>query len=237
MSQEQETPKHIRSKALNWSKLLSAATVLVATSTVVLHVIGATRHQNYLNFWGINHGLFPKTTDWTLINGYYGVFDRFVAILSATLSNLHWVVIVSIILGIYIFLLLTPIGGPAKKPAWFDRLSPSWQRLFRQVMLTAICVLISPIALLVVTTFIAIPAAFGETAGKSAAEREASEYKKGCELANFPCVELSKDGSIIATGFVLEINPSHIAIFDEKLQRARVLPMENVAITSKKTIK
>lgn len=237
MSQEQETPKDIRSKALNWSKLLSAATVLVAASTVVLHVIGAARHQSYLNFWGINQGLFPKTTDWTLINGYYGVFDRFVAILSATLSNLHWLAIVSIILGIYVFVLLTPSGEPTKKPAWFDRLSIGWQRFFRQVMLTAIYVLISPIALFFVTTFIAVPAAFGEVAGRSAAEREASEYKKGCELARLPCVELSKDGSIIATGFVLDINPSHIAIFDEKLQRARVLPMENVAITSKKSIK
>jgi hypothetical protein len=237
MSQEQETPKDIRSKALNWSKLLSAATVLVAACTVVLHVIGATRHQNYLSFWGINHGLFPKTTDWTLINGYYGVFDRFVAILSATLSNLHWLAIASIILGIYVFLLLTPIGGPAKKPAWLDRLSPGWKRLLRQVALTAICVLASPFVLVLVTAFLAVPAAFGEIAGKSAAEREVAEYKKGCELARTPCVELSKDGSIIATGFVLDINPSHIAIFDEQLQRARVLPMENVAITSKKSIK
>lgn len=104
-------------------------------------------------------------------------------------------------------------------------------------MLTAIYVLTSPIALFFVTSFIAVPAAFGEVAGRFAAEREASEYKKGCELARAPCVELSKDGSIIATGFVLDINPSHIAIFDEKLQRARVLPMENVEITSKKSIK
>lgn len=237
MSQEQETPKDIRSKALTWSKLLSAATVLVAASTVVLHVIGATRHQNYLSFWGINHGLFPKTTEWTLINGYYGVFDRFFAILSTTLSNLHWLAIASIILGIYVFVLFTPIGGPAKKPAWLDRLSPGWQRFLRQVMLTAIYVLVSPFVLVLVTAFLAVPAAFGEIAGQSAAEREAPEYKKGCELARVPCVELSKDGSIIATGFVLDINPSHIAIFDEQLQRARVLPMENVALTSKKSIK
>lgn len=237
MSQEQEIPKDIHPQALNWSKLLSAATVLVAASTVVLHVIGATRHQSYLNFWGINQGLFPKTTDWNLLNGYYGVFDRFVAILSATLSNIHWLVIASIILGIYVFVLLTPSGNPVKTPAWLGGLSTGWQRFLRQVMLTSVFVLLSPLALFLVTTFFAVPAAFGEIAGESVAESAAAEYKKGCELSRYPCVELNKGGSIIATGFVLDINPSHIAIFDEKLQRARVLPMENVAITSKKSIK
>lgn len=237
MSQEQETPKEIRSKALNWSKLLSAATVLVAASTVVLHVIGALRHRTYLNFWGINQGLFPKTTDWTLINGYYGVFDRFVAILSATLGNIHWLAIAGIILGIYVFVVLTPNNGPIRIPAWLGGLSTGWQRFLRQVMLTSVFVLLSPLALFLITAFFAVPAAFGEIAGESAAEREAAEYQKGCAHARAPCVELSKDGSIIATGFVLDINPSHIAIFDEQLQRARVLPMENVAITSKKSIK
>jgi hypothetical protein len=237
MSQDLETQKNSWLKAPNWPAMLSVTTALIAFSTVMLHLIGATRHRNYLNFWGIDQGLFPKAADWTLINGYYGVFDRFIAILGATLSSLHWLAFAGIILGIYVFVLCTPSSGSAKKPAWLERRSARFQRFFRQVALTTIIVWFSPLALFVFTAVLAVPAAFGEIAGKSAAEREASEYVKGCKQSSISCVELSKDGNVIATGFVLDSTTSHIAIFDEKLQRGRVIPMENIEIISKKIIK
>lgn len=217
--------------------MLSVLTVLIAVSTVALHLIGAARHRHYLNFWGINQGLFPKSTDWTLINGYYGVFDRFIAILSATISSLHWLAFAGIILGIYVFVLLTPSSGTAQKPAWLERRSAWFQRFLRQVTLTTFFVWCSPLALFVFTAVLAVPATFGQIAGESAAEREVSEYKKGCERSSFPCVDLSKDGSVIATGFVLDSTPSHIAIFDAKLQSSRVIAMDEVEIISKKLIK
>lgn len=49
--------------------MLSLSTAIVAAGTVTLHLIGDVRHRFYLKYWGIDASLFPKTTDWILING------------------------------------------------------------------------------------------------------------------------------------------------------------------------
>lgn len=86
------------------------------------------------------------------------------------------------------------------------------------MLLTAMFVSVVHCALFLLTAFMAVPAALGETAGKSAAENEALEYGKGCQLSKMSCVELKREGEVIATGFVLDSSPSHIAIFDAQAQ-------------------
>ena len=218
---------------MNWPTALSLLTVLVAAGTVTLHLIGDVRHRQYLKYWGIDAGLFPKTADWILINGYYGVVDRFVAILIAVVGNLHWLAAAAVILGVYVFILLLPgSGAPGEAPAWLLR-QPEWRRrLIRQMLLTGLFVSAVPCALFLLTAFIVVPAALGETAGKAAAENEASEYRKGCQTSKIPCVELKGEGGVISTGFVLDSSPSHIAIFDAQLQRSRVLALEKLEVVS-----
>jgi hypothetical protein len=94
------------------------------------------------------------------------------------------------------------------------------------MLFTALFVSVVPSALFLLTAFMAVPAALGETAGKAAAESEASEYRRGCKDSNIPCAELKRGDQTIATGFVLDSSPSHIAIFDVQLQRGRVLALE-----------
>lgn len=216
--------------------MLSLSTAIVAAGTVTLHLIGDVRHRFYLKYWGIDASLFPKTTDWILINGYYGVVDRFIAILGAILGNLHWFVASAVILGFYIFILLSPIGGTAAEvPAWLLR-QPAWRRRFiRQMLLTILFASAIPCALILLTAFMAVPAALGETAGRAAAEKEAVEYRKGCELSRSPCVELKRGGDVVATGFVLDSSPSHIAIFDAQAQRTRILAVEKLEMMSSRT--
>lgn len=218
---------------MNWPTALSLLTVLVAAGTVTLHLIGDVRHRQYLKYWGIDAGLFPKTADWILINGYYGVVDRFVAILIAMVGNLHWLAAAAVILGVYIFILLLPgSGAPGEAPAWLLR-QPEWRRrLIRQMLLTGLFVSVVPCALFLLTAFMVVPAALGETAGKAAAENEASEYRKGCQTSKIPCVELKGEVGVISTGFVLDSSPSHIAIFDAQLQRSRVLALEKLEVVS-----
>jgi len=190
-------------------------------------------HRQYLKYWGIDAGLFPKTTDWILINGYYGIVDRFIAVLIAILGNLHWLIAAAVILGVYVFVLRWPTSGASgEAPAWMLR-QPEWRRRFiLQMMHTALFVTVLPCALFLLTAFMAIPAAFGETAGKAAAESEASEYRKGCQLSRISCVELKRDGNTIATGFVLDSSQSHIAIFDTQIQRSRVLALDKLEVMS-----
>lgn len=217
---------------VSWPTTLSLLTALFTVGAVALHLIGDLSHRQYLNYWGIDAGLFPKTTDWILINGYYGVVERFVAILIAMLHNLHWLGVAALILGVYLFILLSPTGA---SPAWLMRQSEWQRRLIRQLLITALFVSLAPFALFLVTAIMVVPAALGETAGKAAAEKEALEYRKGCQTSKMSCVELKKEGQTIVTGFVLDTSPSHIAIFDAQLQRGRVLSRDNLEVMSSRT--
>lgn len=231
MSQPEKELRTGRLINLNFSMVLSLSASIVAAGTVTLHLVGDLRHKYYLQHWGVEDGLFPKSTDWILINGYYGVVDRFFSIVIAILSNLHWLAIASVILGLYIYILLKPnTGRPFKAPRWVLRL-PEWaQRFFRQVFLTTLFVSTAPLALLLFTAFMAVPAAFGETAGKAAAITHASEIQKGCNQSKIPCAELKSGRETIAKGYVLDSSQSHIAIFDVDLQRARVLPLDKLEL-------
>lgn len=238
MQKEKETIQRRSLFSAHWPVALSLLTAITAIGTVTLHIIGNTRHQQYLKYWGIDSDIFPKTTEWILINGYYGIFDRFIAILSAIFSNIHWLAAATLIGGIYIFILLTPIGSaPRETPAWLLH-RPEWFRRFiKQMFLTALFMSFAPLALFFLTAFLAVPAAFGETAGTAAAVSASIEHKKGCQVSKISCVELKRNGDFLATGFLLDSSPTHIAIFDAQLQRGRVIPMENIEIISKKIIK
>lgn len=233
MSQTEENIPSRKWIALSWPTALSLLTAIVAAGTVTLHLIGDVRHRHYLKYWNVDAGLFPKAADWILINGYYGVVDRFIAILAAMLSNLYLLAVATVILGVYLFILLSPVAGASgDAPAWLLR-QPEWRRrLIRQLLLTALFVSVLPCALFLLTAFMAVPAALGETAGKAAAENEAVEYMKGCQASKIPCVELRREGEVIATGFVLDSSPSHIAIFDAQAQRGRILALEKLEVLS-----
>jgi len=233
MPQTKEISRSRSLLTLGWPPVLSLSTAVVAAGTVTLHLIGDVRHRFYLKYWGIDASLFPKTTDWILINGYYGVVDRFIAILVAILGNLHWLAAAAAIFGFYIFVLLTPMGAASgEPPAWLLRL-PAWlRRLIRQMVLTILFASGIPCALILLTAFMAVPAALGEIGGKAAAEKEAAEYRKGCKLSKFPCVELKRGGDVIATGFVLDSSSSHIAIFDAQVQRTRILIVDKLEMMS-----
>ncbi len=119
MSQDRPTPAPKERLALQWPTLLSFLTAFVATGTIALHLIGVVRHRQHLRFWGIDADLFPKATDWILINGYYGIVDRFSVILKTIIENWHWLGIASILIGVYIFILQTPASNtPGKLKEW-----------------------------------------------------------------------------------------------------------------------
>lgn len=205
--------------------VLSLLTALFAGATVVLHFIGVVRHSAYLRHWGIDAGLFPKATDWLLINGYYGLADRFAVILGAVVSNLHWLLAAALALGLYVVLLLSPVGmGAGKLPQWLLH-RPEWlRRSLRQVLATGLIVGALPVMLFLITAFMVTPMVLGERAGTAVAEANSVEYAKGCEKSKYHCVQLIRNGKIIAVGFVIDDSPEQIAIFDTELQRSRTIP-------------
>lgn len=233
MSEEKSSKQPVEQLALQWPAMLRVLTVFIAVGTVALHLIGAVRHRQYLRFWGVDAGLFPKATDWILINGYYGVFDRFTAILKTISSNLLWLVVATLLIGVYVFVLQTPVPeAPGKVTAWILK-RPKWQqRLFRSLMFTALGMAMMPLTLVLLTALMVIPAALGESGGAAVAASQRAELAKGCEQAKAVCTEIKKDGAVIAKGFVLDTSASYVAIFDTELQRSRVIPLEKMELVS-----
>lgn len=238
MSQDRPTPAPKDRLAFQWPTLLSFLTAFVATGTIALHLIGVVRHRQYLHFWGIDADLFPKATDWILINGYYGIVDRFSVILKTIIENWHWLGIASILIGAYIFVLQTPASNtPGKLKEWVLRRAEWQQRLARYIFLTTMAVAMTPLTLILLTAFMVIPAALGESGGTASAESMKIELMKGCELAKIVCIELRKDEKVISKGFVLDTSASYVAIFDTKIQRSRVIPLENIELVATRTLR
>lgn len=219
---------------LSWPIAVSLTTAAVAAATVALHLIGYVTHTHYLRFWGVDSGLFPKSTDWLLINGYYAAVDRFVVMLNAMATNLLWMLALAIALGAYSWVLTSPIfSRQDQAPAWLRRQPEGRRRFVRYLLNSGLFVSTLPLALLLLIAFMVIPALFGESSGKATAEKEAAEFRKGCQQLKRPCIELRKDGQAVATGFVLDSSSAHIAIFDVQMQRSRVLERSQLELVSR----
>lgn len=225
-----------RSIRPSWATGLSILTALVAVGSVSLHIMGESSHRAYLQYWGMDTGAFPKSTDWLLINGYYGLVNRSALVLRTIVGNLGWWAAATVAAALYLFVLLSPAGaGSGALPKWLAQRSQWCQRLARYMVGAFLVATIVPVVLLVWTAVMVTPAAVGEANGKAHAEREAAEFKKGCAKSKHICFELKKGGEVLGSGFLLDGSSSHIAIFDAKLQRARIIPREAVEMISSRS--
>ncbi|WP_454721794.1 hypothetical protein [Delftia acidovorans] len=215
--------------------LASLGTFLIAVATVLLHLIGDVVHRKYLSFWGINHELFPKKVDWILINGYYGFVNGLFEIVNAVFNNALYIISFALILVLYIYILEMPIlRSKNETPAWLEG-KPNWVRRFiKAVLLSVLISTIFPLVFFLLTLFLVIPAAVAESIGRNIAEKELIEYKKGCQKAKYICVEMKRDGGAEAIrGFLLDVSPSHIAIFSPESMSSHVIPLIGATFDAK----
>lgn len=237
-SQEQPPAPTFRAPFSRWAFLLSSSSALIAIGTVLLHFVGSVSHIQYLAHWGVSANLFPKDSSWLLINGYYGTALQFLEMLNAIANNWYFLIGTGIISGIYISLLLWQTNTEPRPMFKWEKKIPKWaRRLLQQTALTTLLVCASPLALTLLIATMFIPAIFAEFSGKNIAQRHHDIYSKGCENPKADCVDLIKNSSTLARGFVLDMSSTHIAIFDVDSQRSRVLPIENLEIVAMKAKK
>ncbi|WP_332741838.1 hypothetical protein [Hydrogenophaga sp.] len=214
-----------------WPGLLGTLTLLVGAATVIFHLLGLVVHQTYLGAWNISSTPFPKSTDWLLLNGYYGVWSGFAMLLSALLKNFHWIAIGATLLLLYLRLLFSSWNAfnyANEKLSWLQY-CPAW---LKQIGLwisagTLVAALLIPLTL-VLFLLIGLPARVGKTIG---IETFASHFKdavKGCEASKGSCIQIFKNGEPIGTGYLLDSSSTHLAYYDTQLKRARVIPIHGL---------
>lgn len=186
-----------------------------------------------MQHWGIDAGVFPKSADLILINGYHGLVDQSAQAILKILSNFGWWTLGACFVALYLFVLISPWdAGIGRAWGWLARRSSNFQRLVRCFVETFALAAFIPFLLFAWTLIMYFPDAIGAANGQQSAEREAAEFAKGCERSKFPCVELKKGDQLLGSGFVLDGSPTFVAIFDPQRRRARVVPRDGVELIS-----
>ena len=217
----------------SWQGTLAFATAFAGASAVLLHLIGSAVHLAYLSQWGIDTGLFPKSGEWLVIMGYYGIRN---ALATATLAMLkYWYVVIlsGIGLAFYLWLLFSP-WNPFDSLGKWSALMPGLPKWARKSLRVAVGgVLIGMFSLPIISLlfmFIGVPAEIGRGIGEGIAQREAKDFEKGCEASKRKCIRLLRDGSPVGEGYLLESSQTHIAFLDVSMQRVRVMLRENLEL-------
>ncbi|MFA4227918.1 hypothetical protein P2C08_17080 [Xanthomonas perforans] len=80
------TPPEEQGKLLSkrsWSitRFVGSLAAMTTLAGVVLHGCGHVAYTTYLDAWGVQADLFPQSTDWKIVNGYYAIVLQGVGIL------------------------------------------------------------------------------------------------------------------------------------------------------------
>lgn len=216
-----------------WQGVLAFATAFAGASAVLLHLIGSAVHRAYFSHWGIDTGSFPKSGEWLVIMGYYGIWNALATATVAMLKYWYVVILSGIGLAFYLWLLFSP-WNPFDAVGKWSALTSTLPRWIRKSLGVAtggalIGVLSLPIIFLLFM-FIGIPAEIGRGIGEGIAQREAKDFEKGCEASRRKCIRLLRDGLPIGEGYLLESSQTHIAFLDVSMQRVRLVHRENLEL-------
>lgn len=213
--------------------MLATLTFFAGVATVLLHLMGVVIHRTYLAAWGISSNQFPKSTDWLLTNGYYGIWNGVVLLFSTMIENPIPTVCIVAFIVFYIWLFLTswdPISYASKRMTKLQKLPQS----LRQLLLWSSVVAMSTAFLVWATAVLAIlwgvPAHAGKLVGDAIVAQDIRDFSKGCSASKRPCIEILRAGSRLGKGYILDGSVTHLAYFDIERHRARIVPLDSLDI-------
>ena len=210
-----------------WQGFLAGTSALVGVAAVLLHLIGNAVHQSYLDKWGVDAGQFPKSTDWLVIQGYYGLWNALGVALLSLMSNVLWVIVAGTLLALYVAALKSkwnPLENwESEVPRWVAR----WPESVRKGLLLALMGGLISIVLIPVMfslfVFAGLPALVGKGIGEELAVRQARDFSRGCAASKSACIRLLKGDVLVSEGYLIDSSDSHIALLDSTLKKARVI--------------
>ncbi|MBD7952731.1 hypothetical protein H9654_00805 [Stenotrophomonas sp. Sa5BUN4] len=206
--------------------LIGAMAALATIIGFVFHGCGHVEDVTYLRQWGIGDGVFERSADWKIVNGYYAVILQGLGVFSAIPWGLGAVVFVMLAVG---FLLLRlPSREP---PQWSTRCIaalPGWLKLIsRSMALSAAAIYLMITVFTCVLLLSALPGIIGERSGK---ERAALHKAALQSVADDEFDELWEGGERIAYGVMIASSPTRYAIYDHNLKAVRVVSSSDVEL-------
>ncbi len=216
---------------LSWARVATYLASSGALLSVFLHFLGTVVHDRYLAAWGIDADLFPKSTEWFLVHGYYSIWNGLAMLLMTVAANPLQTFGGGLALWLYVMLIIAPwnpFHSTGRYGTWLNQV-PQW--LKKPLQLGAAGLLVtSCVVLLLLAMFLlmSVPAQAGAAIGDEMAAHAAADFAKGCAHSKKQCTELLRDGTVNATGYVLSVSDSYVAYLDTKLGLTRVMPKEGL---------
>ena len=217
----------------SWQGVLATVTAFTGASAVLLHLIGNAVHITYFSEWGIDSGAFPKSPDWLVIMGYYGVWSALVTATVEMLKNWPLIILGGAGSALYLFILVGPWNPTNSIINWLVSMPgvPKWIRKSLFVPAIGMWVAIASLSIvLMLSLLIGIPSQIGSSIGKEAVEDEIKDFARGCAASKRKCIRLLRDETLVGEGYLLESSQSHIAFLDVSLQKVRVVLREKLEL-------
>ncbi|MCD9125399.1 hypothetical protein [Luteimonas fraxinea] len=227
----QPDPTSPRRSQSTWMNLAtSMAALLIAVGTLLgicLHLTGHVAHITELRSWGVQSDLFPRPSEWTMINGYYAIFFE----TTRTLSDMPWALVVTVCLAIAFLILIYRLPPPKKRAPILDRF-PNWLKsIISAVTLSALWMTTIFYLLLVALMIAIIPAVVGERAGKHSADEALASYRSSKSFASR--AELWRGEELLMQGHIIAVSSDLIALFDTDLDQARTIDRAGIEIRTR----
>jgi hypothetical protein len=226
-------------KSISWSSLAKAGAAALGATATAFNFIGQEAYARYLGHWGFDDGMLPLDTSNRVHYGYMAVFESIHTLLNGQVGALL-LLAVFIIGGIQIWITSlmkknppddTKVGKWLKRNA--DRLPRSLKSLFASFGTSGLIVVFLYYVVLASFIGLAVAPFIGEHAAGKWAEKKEGDIQKGCQRngKHSVCTELTRDGKVVGTGFIIASSTTHIAYFDITAKHGRLIKFEDGGLT------
>lgn len=216
---------------VSWTTLAAVGAAFSAAGSLALHAVGAIQHGSFIAAFGLDPALFPRSTQATVLAGYYALFDRTVAAIAAIESRPLPVLGASVAAAAYLALAMGPWGR--KLQPWAQRLNvlpAHWRKPLGHFGLGLVLLVLAPlVSLFAAALFLAVPGLVGEGAGLARAQHLQADFALGCQASKQRCVLITRDGTDVARGYVIDVSDEDMALFDVERRAVRLLPRKGLS--------
>lgn len=227
------TPPNAVERRFSWTVLLGAIATTIAIGTAFLAATGAMAHSKYLTLVGLDRSMFPKSTDWLVLTGYYATLNQSFSFARYASANLWTVLGVASLLFAYIFGLLA-IGRLSSRddpPRAFEKVKPYVRRIVAGTIASVLLAAMVPAAAWGITVVLAFAGWIGELAGKDYHASYLKSLDMSCIYgAKAQCIEVWRSEKLLACGVQVDSSQSLIAVAGPLDGKPRIIPMEGVEV-------
>lgn len=226
-------------KSISWSSLAKVGAAAVGATATAFNFIGQVAYGRYLGHWGFDDGMLPLDTSNRVHYGYMAVLENIHSLLNGKLGMV-------LLLGIFIMggiqiwatsLIGKKSLGDTRVGKWLkrnaDRLPRSLKSLFASFGISGLIVVLLYYLFFAAFFALAMAPIIGEHAAGKWAERKESAIQKGCQRSDkhSVCTELTRDGKVVGSGFIIASSKTHIAYFDITARHGRLIRFEDGELT------